>query len=213
MKKIIINILLILFILVISGKITPVYAVNQAVTVDFPSVNNVTVSSGSFSSTIDPSTGILNSELNSIFDVSTNDKHGLMADFTVKVDTLSGLINGATGTVSGSNEGTCVLTNNDFKPNSASVGNALISNASPSNNPNVIGFEIVFENQTNKGDDPVFNSLGSTVATGEVLHKKGNTSIIARVRNNTSINHKTFGNSTDTAGFYQLTIYCTVYNP
>jgi len=211
MKKHIL-IILTLYILLLNFP-QKVIAATQIVDISFPSVNNVAVSGGNLSTSIDPITGNLSSELSTVFSISTNYNRGLIADFSAKVNSMNGIINAIQGTNAGSNIGTGVLANTDFLPNSTSIQNALSANASSVNNPNAVGYEISFENQTGAGNNPVFAYNGSQIATGYILYKKGSTTIIVKLRNNPSILAKTYNNSYDTSGSYQMTIYCTVYNP
>lgn len=208
MRKIFINIFL--FAIIFVFQINPALSVigNQQVQVQVPATNSVVVTGGNLSANIDINTGALSSSLTSTFNVSTNSNQGLIAEFSANVNTASGSYNGMIGTTANSNTGSTVLTNINFMPTTSNVDNGLSNSPSPTLNPNVIGYQISFANQS--GSNPVFASAGSTVASAQVIPKKGNTNILVTIN---SIRSGTFDQTTDTAGSYQLNIYCTVYNP
>lgn len=205
MKKI-----FIIFAIIFISQINPVLAVtdSQQVQVQIPATNSVVVTGGNLSANIDTNTGALSSALTSTFAVSTNSNSGLIAEFSANVNTTSGTYNGLMGTVANSNTGNAVLANTNFMPTTNNVNNALSNSPTPALNPNVIGYQISFANQS--GNNPIFPSVGSTTASAQVIPKKGNTNIVVTIN---PIRNGTFNQTTDTAGAYQLNIYCTVYNP
>lgn len=207
---------LILIAIIIFSSINTAIADNtvvQNINIVYPSVSSVVTDGGNLNTTIDPLTGQISVDLTPNFVISTNNAKGVIAEFSAKIDTTSGMYNSMSGNSANATTGTILLSNTTYKPTVADVDNALSSSAIPQNNPNVIGYQINFDNLTKSGNDIVFAQAGSTIASGLVMKKKGTATVLVTISNNSLINSKTYNLTTDVAGAYQSIIYCTVYEP
>jgi len=152
--------------------------------------------------------GRLMTDLTPAFKFSTNNRNGTSATFNVKVNTSDG---GQVNAIYGNdNSGIIVLANNNLKPHTGAIINALSNNPTPDNNPNAIAYRITFR-VSNKdiGNVPVFDKAGNS-ASGNVLIKNGVNTVTLVIGGNSAI--KNSFSSEDESGSYQATIYCTSVN-
>lgn len=186
--KNLLKILLIIIPVIIAIPCFALVTAEQQILLNFPLLNTVEVSAQDTSGDINSDTGNLLKPLSAVFDISTNNESGAIADFSVLVDTTSGSVDGI------SNREKIVLTNMNSLPTQAAVFNALSPNPSKEQNPNVIAYEI-------------------TLPEEQIINTPGNTQARILINNNGSFLGNTFSKTNDNAGTYQATIYCTVYSP
>ena len=205
------SIIVIAFLLVGTACYAEV-AAQQEILLDFPVINTIDVQENNKSAGINPENGFLAQDLEVVFNITTNNQSGSVAELQSFVNTASGRFNGFSG-ISNTNKGKIILTNNNSLPDVASVNNALSLSPATSQNPNSIAYEVDFSNKLKQKDDPVFSFTGDNTAKALVIDQPGSVQVTVRVKNNSSYNNTTFSSLDDNAGTYQATIYCTVYSP